>query len=129
MIAMKDIRAFSDRVAALFKPDKIILFGSYAYGTPTDDSDVDMLVVMPYRGASHKKAAEICNTVICRFPLDMLVRNADEVKKRIAMNDPFIKEIIHNGTVLFERNSNGMDRLRRRRLRRSAEIVPSKKIA
>ncbi|HLX64455.1 MAG TPA: nucleotidyltransferase domain-containing protein [Planctomycetota bacterium] len=129
MIAMKDIRAFADRVAELFKPEKIILFGSYAYGTPNVDSDVDMLVVMPYRGDACKKAAQICNAVICRFPLDMLVRNAKELEKRIAMNDFFIKEITENGIVLFERGSAGMDRLRGGRLHRRATVIPRKKIA
>lgn len=50
MIPMRDIQSYCDGIAAAFKPRKIILFGSYAYGNPTEDSDVDVMVVMP-RGA------------------------------------------------------------------------------
>lgn len=49
MIAMRDILEVSGRIAADFHPQKIILFGSHAYGRPTRDSDVDLLVIMPYR--------------------------------------------------------------------------------
>lgn len=46
---MRVIRRYTRAIAAEFSPDKIILFGSYAYGTPHEDSDVDILVVMPAR--------------------------------------------------------------------------------
>src|SRR5260370_12177031 len=48
-IPMREIRRFARQVAKKFQPDKIILFGSYAYGTPHEDSDVDILVIMPAR--------------------------------------------------------------------------------
>ena len=48
-VPMRVIRQFAHEVAEQFRPDKIILFGSYAYGTPHADSDVDILVVMPAR--------------------------------------------------------------------------------
>ena len=48
MVSRRAIKRFADEVARRFKPEKIILFGSYAYGQPTPDSDVDLLVVMPY---------------------------------------------------------------------------------
>ena len=50
MIEMDRIESFSNRIAQEFRPERIILFGSYAYGEPTEDSDVDLLVIMPFRG-------------------------------------------------------------------------------
>ena len=47
MIAMQEIQRYCDAIAAVFKPQRIILFGSHAYGNPTPDSDVDLLVVIP----------------------------------------------------------------------------------
>lgn len=48
-VPMRLIRKFAREVAERFEPDKIILFGSFAYSTPNADSDVDMLVVIPCR--------------------------------------------------------------------------------
>jgi len=52
---MTRIKHFSQRIAREFKPDRIILFGSHANGMPTQDSDVDMLVIMPFEGRAVKK--------------------------------------------------------------------------
>lgn len=59
MIRRRDIHAFVKRVAAEFHPNRVILFGSYANGGPTADSDVDLLVVMPHKGPPSVQAAEI----------------------------------------------------------------------
>ena len=67
------IRRFARRVAAQFRPDKIVLFGSYAYGTPHPDSDVDILVVMPARN-QHDQAVRIRLAVPAPFPMDLIVR-------------------------------------------------------
>ena len=48
-IPMSAIKRFARRIAAKFHPEKIILFGSYAYGTPHEESAVDLLVIMPCR--------------------------------------------------------------------------------
>jgi len=50
MTTSKAIQEFCDRVVAEFHPDKIVLFGSHAWGTPREDSDVDLLVILPFRG-------------------------------------------------------------------------------
>ena len=50
MVEFSDIQKLSEKIQRDFKPDKIILFGSYAWGTPQDDSDVDLLVILPYQG-------------------------------------------------------------------------------
>ncbi len=49
MVAKREIRSLVSRIASEFRPERIILFGSYAYGKPNEDSDVDLLVLMPYQ--------------------------------------------------------------------------------
>jgi predicted nucleotidyltransferase len=102
MVSMKDIRAFARRIATEFGPTRIILFGSYAYGRPTEDSDVDLMVVMPYRGHSVRKAAEIRLRIDAPLPLDLLVRSAAEMRWRYRQEEWFIREIVDKGRVLYE---------------------------
>lgn len=104
MIGMSRIQSLSNRIAKEFRPDRIILFGSYAYGKPTSDSDVDLLVIMPFRGSSAYKAAEIHTRVHPTFPVDILVRTQSQVRKRVAMDDWFMREIVEQGRVLYEGN-------------------------
>jgi len=100
-IPMRLIRRFAREVVERFHPDKIILFGSYAYGTPHADSDVDILVVMPARN-KHSQAVRIRREIPAPFPLDLLVRTPREMKWRLAEGDTFHSEIISRGKVLHE---------------------------
>jgi predicted nucleotidyltransferase len=106
-IPMRVIREFARRVAERFHPDKIILFGSYAYGTPHEDSDVDILVVMPARNELDQMvridlACESC------FPLDILVRTPENMRWRLEEGDSFLREIVSRGKVLYEIVDKGM---------------------
>src|SRR5438067_1419619 len=78
-IPMRLIRRFARDVAERFEPDKIILFGSYAYGTPHADSDVDFLVIMPCRNELDQ-AARICVRTDYAFPVDLIVRTPKNMK-------------------------------------------------
>jgi len=79
VIPLAAIRRYARQIAERFQPDKIILFGSHAYGTPHDDSDVDLLVVMPaYDELS--KAARIRWEVPAPFPMDLIVRTPDKLR-------------------------------------------------
>jgi predicted nucleotidyltransferase len=102
MVAMRDIQAFAERVAAEFHPERIILFGSYARGEATPDSDVDMLVIMPFRGKGFRQATKIRLRVDATFPMDLLCRRPAEVRKRLAMGDNFMREILDQGRLLYE---------------------------
>lgn len=107
-----------DRIAAEFRPAQIILFGSAAYGNPTPDSDVDLLVVMNYRGASHRVAARIRHSLqSVAFPLDIIVRRGTEIHDRVAGNDFFLAEIMRKGLVLYAADDARMGEQGRRRLR------------
>jgi predicted nucleotidyltransferase len=92
-------------IAEQFSPEKIILFGSHAYGNPTNDSDVDLLVVMPHSGDAKGTAYTIKSALPRPFPLDLIVRSAEELSSRIALNDFFIREIVDCGVILYERGN------------------------
>jgi len=96
------IRKYADQIARQFHPNKIILFGSYAYGKPTEDSDVDILVIMSFKGRNPEKATEIWMASRPKFPIDIMVRKPEEMKKRLAMGDFFLREITEKGEVLYE---------------------------
>ena len=100
-ISHEQIQEYSDRIAAEFKPERIILFGSYAYGTPTADSDVDLLVVMSFEGDSARKAAEIRRVVRAGFPVDLLVRTPAQLNQRLEWNDWFMREVVEKGKVIY----------------------------
>jgi predicted nucleotidyltransferase len=102
MVKRENIRAFVKRVADEFHPKRVILFGSYAYGRPTPDSDVDLLVVMPHDGPAAVQAAEIRKRVRAGFPMDLVVRSPEEIDRRLAMDDFFIREVIERGKPLYE---------------------------
>ena len=106
MVTVDQIRIFAQQVAERFHPEKIVLFGSYGYGTPTQDSDVDMLVVMPHDGKPWRRATEIRGQVRPGFALDLLVRSSEEIRTRIAMGDCFLQEIVEKGPVLYEAADN-----------------------
>ncbi len=102
-IPMRVIRGFARAVAEHFHPEKIILFGSYAYGTPHADSDVDILVVMPARNQIDQ-ACRIDRLIDAPFPLDLLVRTPKNMKWRLEEGDSFLTEIVTKGKVLHEAN-------------------------
>jgi uncharacterized protein len=104
MVDMKEIKDLTSQIAREFSPDRIILFGSYAYGQPSSDSDVDILVVLPFEGKPVRKAIEIRNKVKARVPLDLIVRTPDQLADRLSQNDWFIREIVERGRTLYEAN-------------------------
>ena len=103
MITRADIQATCDDIVREFAPLQVILFGSYAYGTPTEDSDVDLLVVMNIPAAdTRRQAAEIVRRISRSFRVDVLVRSPKELAYRVAHNDWFLREITETGEVLYE---------------------------
>ncbi|MGA2441999.1 MAG: nucleotidyltransferase domain-containing protein [Tepidisphaeraceae bacterium] len=118
MVDAQNILRLADDVALKVSPRRIILFGSYAYGTPTVDSDVDLLVLMDYCGSSHHQATRIRQLLDVDFPMDLLVRSEPEVERRIGWNDFFLKEIMEKGIVLYAADDARVGAKGRRRLRR-----------
>ena len=108
MIEAAQIRQVSDEIVRRFQPERIILFGSYAYGTPNEDSDVDLLVVMPFEGRPVAKSVEVRQAIYAGFPMDLLVYTPDYVQQRILMNDFFMIEITQKGKTLYAGNYAGV---------------------
>src|SRR5437867_8423741 len=106
-IPMSVIRCFARRVAEQFQPNKIILFGSHAYGRPHADSDVDILVVMPARNEIDQ-SIRIRWAVPAPFPMDLLVRTPRNLQWRLEEGDWFLREVVSRGKVLYEKANRRM---------------------
>ena len=104
---MSVIHRFARVVAEQFQPELIILFGSYAYGTPHDDSDVDVLVVMPARN-QHTQAVRIRWAIPVPFPLGLIVRTPKNLQWRLEEGESFHTEIVTKGKVLYEKGNPGV---------------------
>jgi predicted nucleotidyltransferase len=95
----------SQRIVAGFQPEKVVLFGSYACGGPTLDSDLDLLVVMESDEPMAQRIARVAEVAQVRFlPMDLLVYTPNEIAAQSAKGDPFIAEILTKGTVLYQRD-------------------------
>jgi predicted nucleotidyltransferase len=104
---MRVIRRYARAIAQEFGPERIILFGSYAYGTPHEDSDVDLLVVMPARN-QHDQAVRIRWRLAAPFPLDLIVRTPEQLAWRLKEGESFLTAIMSRGKVLHEKNDAGV---------------------
>jgi uncharacterized protein len=102
MVTMRQIEDVSRRIAEQFHPQRILLFGSYAWGAPTPDSDVDLLVILPFEGKPVAKSVEMRLKVRPPFPVDLLVRTPEKVRERLALGDSFMQSILEEGKVLYE---------------------------
>jgi predicted nucleotidyltransferase len=109
------IRRFARQVAERFRPEKIILFGSHAYGTPHADSDVDILVIMPAHNELDQ-AAKIACEVQAPFAEDLIVLKPQNVKWRLEEGDSFLTEIMTKGKVLYEKDDSRVGTQGRSRL-------------
>src|SRR3989304_7512211 len=90
------------QIAEKFKPDKIILFGSYAYGKPTQISDVDLLVVMDSSIKENQLSVTIRKAIDYHFGLDLILKTPKSLSSRIELGDFFLKEILQKAKVLYE---------------------------
>jgi predicted nucleotidyltransferase len=99
-----------EHIVQTLHPQKIILFGSFAYGTPTPDSDVDLLVVMDTPETRQaKRTWPVSFLLLPRpFAVDILVKTPAELAAAIEKEDVFIKEIVTQGKVLYERSERSV---------------------
>jgi predicted nucleotidyltransferase len=123
-IPKRIIRRFARAIAAQFQPDMIILFGSHAYGTPHEDSDVDLLVVMPARNQLDQ-AYKIRLALTAPFALDLIVRTPKEMAWRLKEGESFLTEIMSKGEVLYEKSDAGMGKKGRSRSPRHDHAAPA----
>lgn len=102
-VDQKNIQNIVQQIAAKFNPLKVVLFGSYAYGNPREDSDVDLLVIMDFEASPTHQAVKILKELDYHFGLDLITRTPSNINKRLQMGDFFLKEITEKGKVLYER--------------------------
>lgn len=102
----KEILEIVEKIKKGYAPEKIILFGSYAYGKPTSDSDVDLLIIKKTRARKLKRWVTLKRLAYNPnrgFPFSPLVYTPGELKKRLSLGDDFIEEILERGDVLYEK--------------------------
>jgi predicted nucleotidyltransferase len=102
LVAMDRIEEFGRKIGEEFGAERVILFGSYARGNASADSDVDILVIGPFKGRSVDRSVEIRMKLRPGFPMDLLVRTPEKVRERTEMGDSFMREILDQGKVLYE---------------------------
>jgi uncharacterized protein len=113
-IPMSAIRRFARQLTEWFQPERIILFGSYAYGQPHEWSDVDILVVVP---PSKQRGKALRTASVCQppFSLDLLVRSPKELEQGLKDGSWFLTDIVTKGKVLYERGNGALGPKSRRR--------------
>ena len=101
----KSLRPAIQRIVDELHPEKIILFGSYAYGAPTPHSDVDLLIILKTNASLQERSWNVSRLLLPRpFPVDILVKTPREIENSLKSGDFFLQEIIDRGKVLYERD-------------------------
>ena len=96
------LREIAQKVVHAFRPKNIILFGSYAYGKPTSDSDLDLLIVMESRDRPAERIRKVSDLFDPRpLPMDFIVLTPVEMRQRLSGFDPFLEEVLEKGQMLY----------------------------
>lgn len=98
---LRQVREWAQAVAERFQPQKIILFGSYAYGNPDVGSDIDVLVVMDTTLKGWEQAVAITSAVEPPLSMDLLVRTPRRLAERLDLGDFFLREVVDKGVTLY----------------------------
>ena len=101
-IPMDAVHSVVEQIVLKFRPLRIILFGSYAWGQPQPESDVDLLVVMKTALRESEQSIQICQQIDYLFGLDLLVYTPENLSQRLRWGDSFLQEIVEKGKVLYE---------------------------
>ena len=98
----KALRRIVRRIVHSLRPEKIVLFGSYAYGRPTPDSDVDLLVVMETSAPPAERYLAVSRLLRPRpFPVDIIVKTPEEIRHALERGDSFISKVLTEGVILY----------------------------
>ena len=122
------LREIVQKIVTAFNPQKVILFGSRAYGKPAPDSDVDLLVVtnaLKTRSVFERHRAVSDLFPHRRFALDVIVRTPAELEQLVEQGPTFFKQVVMQGKVLYERRGHRLDTKGRVRLSERAHPAPS----
>lgn len=103
-ISQRLIRKVIRQIIDSVHPQRIVLFGSYAGGKPGPDSDVDLLIVMESKKRPVERVVEVTKALrFYPFPMDILVRTPQEIRRRLKIGDSFYREVLKQGKILYER--------------------------
>ena len=100
------IQELVEKIKREYQPEKIILFGSYAYGEPDEDSDLDFFIVKdtPERPIDRRvQVTRIISDLNWLIPAEPLVLTPQELEARLQIGDQFIQEILERGEILYAR--------------------------
>ena len=101
------LKGITDKIVRNLKPEKIFLFGSYTYGRPGKDSDIDLLIIMESNERPAKRRIRVSRLFWDRpIPMDFVVKTPAEVERRLSMGDFFIKKILAEGKVLYDKRAS-----------------------
>lgn len=103
MTTEADIQHLVEQIVAEFHPDRVVLFGSRSRADARPDSDVDLLVILPFEGSVYRKSAEILARTLPPFTVDILARRPEDTRRRYELGDPLIREALDRGRVLYEK--------------------------
>lgn len=110
----KELKRIADNISKYYAPEKIILFGSAAKGKFSTGSDLDLMIVKDTNRNQWDRIIDVDQYIEHNFAIDILVYTPDEIKERLQLNDFFIKEIIEEGKVLYEKKSKTSSRMARK---------------
>lgn len=97
-----EIKSIADTIAKKYKPQKIILFGSFAYGKPNKASDIDMLIIKETTKKRIDRIKEVLFMTDNNVPFEPLIYTPKEIEDRISLKDYFIQTILNRGKVLYQ---------------------------
>ncbi len=103
-----EIDKIKELLISKYQPQKIIMFGSFAWGKPDKDSDLDLFIIKNVSQPRPKREQEVYRLLMRYFSdrklsVDIIVHTPQETDERFLLGDPFIKEVINSGKVIYDR--------------------------
>ena len=106
-ITQEKIKQVVTKIAKDYNPEKIILFGSHAWGIPNPDSDVDLFMVKRTSDSTIERHKTVGRLLFgSGFPIDVLIYTPNQVKRRLAIHDSFVQDILAKGITLYEKQKD-----------------------
>lgn len=98
------LRRAVDRLRRQYQPERIVLFGSYAYGKPTEDSDIDLLIIKQTTERPIDRRVAVTRIVSdpdATVPIEVIVLTPEELRERLEIGDQFLLEVTERGRTLY----------------------------